>query len=406
MFGSQEGFYYEGNPRWTRLPAGSGMTEAAIVGVGHVGFTPDSRQYSWKELMFEAALRAYEDAGVSPRSDIDCFVTCAEDYLEGFSIFDEFTPDQLGAALRPAFTVTGDGLHGLASASMLLRTGHFDIVAVESHSKASNLRTHGGVVTFAVDPIHNRPHKAHPHLLAGLEMHAFLQDQENTEADCAEVVVKNKSNALKNESASFGEETSVEEVMASEPLFKPLKAAETSPLADGAIVLVLASGEKAKELTDRPVWVRGVGWASDTPWVETRSLKEARYARLAARQAYMMAGIERPRRQIQVAEVDDRFAYKELQHLEALGLSGGYRASQLLRDGQYDISGGLPVNPSGGSLGVGSLLEASGLHRAMEVARQIRGEAGKHQVVDVEIGLAQSWRGVPTTSGAVAILGA
>ncbi len=380
------------------------MTDVAVVGIGHVGLTPDSLQYSWKELMFEAALKAYEDAGVDPRKDIDCFVTCAEDYWEGFSIFDEFTPDQLGAALRPAFTVTGDGIQGLASAFMLIRTGQVEVVAVESHSKASDLKTYGGIVTFAFDPIYHRPLIRHPYCLAGLEMSAFLLDEENTEEDCAQVVSKNRGNALKNASASFGKELSVEDVLESEPLFKPLKASEVSPLADGAVVLVLASGEKAKEMTDRPVWLRGIGWASDTPWIETRNLREARYARMAARQAYEMAGIERPRRQVQVAEVDDRFAYKELQHLEALALSGGYRAGQLLRDGYYNASGSLPVNPSGGSLGAGNLLEASGLYRVMEVARQVRGDAGGHQVHDASLGIAQSWRGLPTASGAVAVL--
>jgi acetyl-CoA C-acetyltransferase len=117
-----------------------------------------------------------------------------------------------------------------------------------------------------------------------------------------------------------------------------------------------------------------------------------------------MAGITRPRLQVQVAEVDDRFAYKELQHLEALGLAGGHRAGHLLREGFYDFDGLLPVNPSGGSLGVGQLLEAGGLFRVMEVARQLRGEAGEHQVNGPERGVAASWRGIPTATGAVAVL--
>jgi acetyl-CoA C-acetyltransferase len=380
------------------------MTRVAVVGIGHVGFTPESHRYSWKELMFEAALRAYEDVGIDPRTDVASFITCAEDYWEGFSIFDEFTPDQLGAVLRPTCTVCGDGIHGLAMAFMQIKSGLFDVVAVEAHSKASDLLTYEGVVTHAFDPIYNRPLNGHPYFLAGLEMSAFLGDGENTEVDCAEVVRKNRGNALRNEDASFGEEVSVEDVMGSDPLFRPLKAAETSALADGAIVVVLASEERARQLTDRPVWIQGIGWANDSPWLETRELREALYARLAARQAYEMAGIERPRREIQVAEVDDRFSYKELQHIEALGLAGGYRAGHLLREGYYETSGDLPVNPSGGSLGVGNLLEASALFRVLEVVRQIRGEAGEHQVSDVERGVAQSWRGVPTTSGGVVVL--
>ncbi len=380
------------------------MSDVAVVGYGYEGFPPETPQFSFKELTFEAALRAYEDAGVDPRQDVDAFVVCQEDYWAGWSISDEAAPDQLGAALRPLHTVAGDGIQGLANAFMLIKTGHYDVVVVESHSKASDILTYQGIVTFAFDPLFHRPLNAHPNFLAGLEMDAFLEDHENTEADCAEVVRKNKANARHNEAASFGGTTTREEVLASDVLFRPLKAAEISPLADGSIVLVLASGDRAKELTDRPVWIRGIGWSSDSPWLETRSLTEARYARWAARQAYRMADIDRPRRRVDIAEIDDRFAYKELQHLEALGLSGGYRAGPLLREGFYEMGGDLPANPSGGSLGVGNLLEASGLFRVMEVVRQLQGRAGEHQVDDATLGVAQSWRGIPTATGAVAVL--
>jgi acetyl-CoA C-acetyltransferase len=380
------------------------MSDVAVVGYGYEGFPPETPQFSFKELMFEAALKAYEDAGVDPRKDVDSFVVCEEDYWAGWSISDESAPDQLGGALRSLHTVSGDGLNGVASAFMQIKTGHFDIVVVEAHSKASDILTYEGILTFAFDPIFHRPLNAHPHFLAGLEMDAFLADHENTEEDCAEVVRKNKGNARHHEGASFGGQTSSQEVMESDVLFRPLRAAEISPLADGSIVLVLASAEKARELTDQPIWIRGIGWSSDTPWLETRSLAEARYARWAARQAYKMADIERPRRRVDVAEVDDRFAYKELQHLEALGLAGGNRAGALLREGFYEMKGDLPANPSGGSLGVGNLLEASGLFRVMEVVRQLQGRAGEHQVEGANLGVAQSWRGIPTATGAVAVL--
>jgi acetyl-CoA C-acetyltransferase len=73
-------------------------------------------------------------------------------------------------------------------------------------------------------------------------------------------------------------------------------------------------------------------------------------------------------------------------------------------DGITQPDGELPVNVSGGSLGWGHLLDATGLARALEVVLQLRGQAGIRQLEDVEVGLAQSWRGVPTTSGAVAIM--
>src|SRR3989337_2311590 len=89
-----------------------------IIGVGMTAFRPSTPEYSWKELMFEGASRAYADSGINPRTDVGSFITCAEDYYEGFGIFDEFVPDQLGAALRPTCTVSGDGIPGLAQGAM------------------------------------------------------------------------------------------------------------------------------------------------------------------------------------------------------------------------------------------------------------------------------------------------
>src|SRR4030066_2400594 len=140
-------------------------------------------------------MRAYNDAGVDPRRDVDSFVTVAEDFHEGTSIFDEYTPDQIGGGLKTVDTITGDGLHGIATAYMLIRTGQFDIVAVEGHSKASNIKTLQEVTAYAQDPVLNRPLKFHSHFIAGWEMNRYLYETDSTREQCAAVVVKNKSNA-------------------------------------------------------------------------------------------------------------------------------------------------------------------------------------------------------------------
>ena len=120
--------------------------------------------------------------------------------------------------------------------------------------------------------------------------------------------------------------------------------------------------------------------------------------------AYEMAGIGNPMREIDFAEIDDAFSYKELQHLEALRFCRFGEAGLLTEEGVTDVDGELPVNVSGGSLGCGHLLDASGLARVLEVVQQLRGEAGPRQLDDVETGLAFGWRGVPTTSGAAVVL--
>ena len=218
------------------------------------------------------------------------------------------------------------------------------------------------------------------------------------------VVVKNRTNALSNSLAAYGEKVTAEDVLNSEMMFYPLSRMDMSAHADGAIVLILASEERAKTMTDRPVWIRGIGWCSDAPSLETREWGEAVYAKLAGEMAYKMAGIAQPRKEIDFAEVDDTFSYKELQHLEALRLCRRGEAGAMVEEGATQKDGEFPVNVSGGSLGVGHLVEATGPQRILEVTLQLRGQAGKRQLPNVEVGLAQSWRGIPYTSGAVMIL--
>src|SRR5213592_478486 len=359
-----------------------------IIGVGMTAFRPSTPEYSWKELMFEAASRAYADAGVDPRTEVDSFVTCAEDYYEGFGIFDEFTPDQIGGALRPVCTVTGDGLQGLANAFMQIQTGLIDVAVVEAHSKASDILTLEGII----EP--------------GLEADAFLRKTRTSAKALAAVVAKNRKNALRNPLAAYAANVDAAQVLSSPERFTPLRALDIAAPADGGVVLVLASEAAAKRRHANPVWIRGIGWASDSPTLETRDWTQAAYAQLAAEMAYRLAKVRRPATEIDFAEVDDRFSYKELQHLEAVGLAKKGEAGRTVVKGGYDPGGALPVNVAGGSLGCGNVFEATGLHRAAEVALQLRGDAGSHQIDGVRVGLAQSWRYIPSATGAVAVLGA
>jgi len=373
-----------------------------VEGVGAAGFSTATPNLNWKELMFQAASRAYEDAGgLNPRKDVGAFITCAEDYWEGFGIFDEFTPDQMGGVLRPNFTVTGDGLHGLAQAFMILRSGLFDRVAVEAHSKASDLVSYRDILLHAFDPIWHKPLAGDPHFLAGLEMASYLGRSGATEEDCARVVVKNRGNAHRNPLASFEGRLAVEDVMRSPKVSDPLKHLDIAPLADGSVVFVLANRRVARG--DRLVPLRGVGWSEDTPFPESRDGLAGTAAALAVRQAARVARVEALGGKLDLAEVDDQFAFKELQHLEALGLAPPGRAHEQAAHGRFDADGELPVNVSGGSLGVGNLLEAKGLARALEVVTQLRGEAGSRQVEGASLGLAHAWRGLPTASHAVAV---
>jgi len=354
--------------------------------------------------MFEAAQRAYHDAGVDPRTEVDSFVCCSEDLLEGTSIFDEYVPDQLGAMQRPVQTVAADGLFGVATGMMLIGSGLASIVAVEAHSKVSDVRTLGAIEAFALDPVLNRPLRFPTHAVAGLDMNAFLERTGLSEEHCAMVAAKNRSNALDNPRAAYPAALAVDDVDDSAPVAWPLRELEVAARADGCVVVVLAAEERARELTEGPVWLLGAGWASGSPTLESRTWGEMEPVTTAAESAYRQAEITDPQEEIDLAEVDDTYAYKELQHLEALGLGDAAGLAQLLEEGELEPGGDLPVNVSGGSLGQGNLFEANGLVRLLECVEQLRDEAGERQVDEAYVAVAQCARAVPSTSAAVVVL--
>ncbi len=376
----------------------------AIIGAGYSDVRSTTPGISYKEMMFEAATRAYADAGIAPRRDVQTFVTAAEDYWEGTSIFDEYVPDQLGAAQRPTHTISGDGLQALLAAVMQIETGMFDVAVVEAHSKASNVRHPDRIVAFGLDPIWTRPLSFHPTALAGLEMRRFLSATGNTDEQCAHVVVKNRANALANPLAAFPASLSLKDVVESPPFAEPIRELDRAALADGCFVLVVASAERARSSPRQPVWITGGAWFTETAALETRDWAYATYARLCAERAYADAAIVDPARQIDVAEIDDSFSFKELQHLEATRLADVGGAGRDLMSGRFDRNGEVAVNPSGGHLGAGHLLEASGLRQVYELVQQLRGDAGPRQVPNARTGLALNWRGIPTTTASAVVL--
>jgi acetyl-CoA C-acetyltransferase len=348
-------------------------------------------------MMFEAASKAYDDAAVDPRAEIGSFIACTEDLWEGWSITDEMIPDQLGAARRPVCTISGDGIAGVGHAVMQIRAGVADVVAVEAHSKVADVSDTRAVENLAIEPTYLRHLGVDTDLLAGLEMSGFLKRTGFNRKDCSEVVVALKQRALENPRASFAGSLSVKEVQSSAPVALPLRLLDRAPFAEAGIVLVLASESWIKKHKREPVYVDGLAWRSSTPWYEDSDIGVASYASQSFDAARTMAKYGNSLSSFDLLEIDDSYSYKLLQHINSI--SGSPEMTKHL------IKGSSPaVNPSGGSMGCGNLIEASGLHRVLECVYQLRGISGKNQVRNAKRALALSWRGHPTASGGAAIL--
>ncbi|MCE4619501.1 MAG: thiolase domain-containing protein [Desulfurococcales archaeon] len=383
------------------------MAKAAIIGVGWYGPRPTTPEVSFREMVFEAASRAYADAGVDPRKDVDAFISAQEDFWEGIAIADEFAPEPVGGVLRPTFTVAGDGLQALAHAVMMIETGMFDIVAVESHAKPSDIATLGEIYDLALDPLHIRPVKpANPLFMMALDAQAYMLRTGADASHFALVSAEERVRGLNNPRASFAGKVSIDEILDSEPVMDPLTRYDIAGFADASVVLVVARPDLAEKYTSKPVYIEGVGFATETGTgtLEWHTWGRMPSMRIAALRAYSQAGIGDPLSSTDFAEVEDRASPYLLMSLEELGLAPEGEAHKLYERGEYEYDGYYPVNPSGGSLAMGVALEATGLLRLLEAVLQLRGEAGAHQLSDAERAIVASWRGPPTTTSAVVVL--
>lgn len=170
---------------------------------------------------------------------------------------------------------------------------------------------------------------------------------------------------------------------------EPLRLFDCCPISDGAATVILASEEVARKYTDTPVWIAGMGQASDTMALHDRDdLTSLKATKLASRQAYDMAGIDAG--DISFACVHDCFTSAEMMATEDLGFFKPGEGGKAASDGRTALDGEKPINTDGGLKAKGHPVGATGVAMVVEVFKQLRGEAGEHQLNDPRYGLAHN----------------
>ena len=386
-----------------------GERKVAVVGAGMTKFVRRAQE-TGKELSWQAAHMALESCEMT-MDDIEavCLGT-APDAFDGVHMNAEYLSDGAGAWRKPymrAYVGGGTGVFVPIQGWYHVASGLFDVVLVVAEEKMSSYYPHAqGAFLTIFDHTTERPLKPNLLWIFALEMNRYMTTYGIAKEDIARVSVLHKRNAAHHPCALLGDPNiTVEDVLNSETLAWPVQRYDVSPVSDGAVAIVLAAEHVAKRVTDKPVWIEGVGWNLDTAHWTNRDLVYPRYVEYAARMAYEMAGIKEPRKEIHIAEPYDPFDYKALHHLEGLQLAERGQAAQLYIDGVADRDGDMPVCPSGGLLGVGNPIAAAGLMKIAELFWQLRGEAGPRQVSgQPKRGLAQAW-GDLMQVGTVVIMG-
>lgn len=372
-----------------------GMRRVAIVGAGMTKFVNQAQETS-QELAWKAAKTALDSCGLS-LNDIDCVALgSAPDAFDGVHQKGEYLSPGAGGWRKPIFRCFLGGATGVFTAIQgwyHIASGLFDTCLVVTEEKMSPCKPHPqAAFTWCWDRFTETPLQVNLVWTFAMEMARYMHMHGITEREIALVAVKNKRNALDHPCAQLAADLTVEDVLNSEVMAWPVKRLDVSATSDGAAAWIMASENVAKRITDKPVWVEGVGWSEDSMHMPNRDLYYPKYVEASARMAYAMAGIKEPRKELNIIEPYDPFDYKELHHIEGLLICDKGEAPKLLVDGVFNRDGDLPSCPSGGLLGVGNPISAAAGMKVCELFWQLRGEAGKRQVPGKpRRGLAQAW---------------
>ena len=320
-------------------------TDIAVVGWAQ---TPSVRRSELSEvqLLVPTVAAALAHAGLDRR---DVGFTCAGscDYLTGGPF--AFVQNLEAAGAWPPISeshVEMDGAWAMYEAWVRLQHGDIDTALVFGSGKSSPSNP-AEVWAQQLDPYYLAPLGIDPVSLAGLQARALLDAGKATERDFAEVVARSRRAANNNPNAQVTGDVSVEDLLREPYVRAPLRRADLPPISDGAVAVVLARGDKARELCARPAWIRGLDHRIEVHQPGMRDLTQSPSTTLAARKAGYDGG------PLDVVELSATFSPQELILREALGVSADAN-----------------VNPSGGPLAANPVM-ATGLIRIVEVAQRI-----------------------------------
>ncbi len=308
---------------------------------------------------------------------------------------------------------------------MAIASGMYDIVLVGGVEKMTNFPTESvtDVLSYAADGLYEVPAGlTFPGIFGALAV-AHMDRYETNLDHLLKVGIKNHDNGALNPKAQFN--VSIRGIMEkrkerarqrgedvpdwpdemdflNDPLANPwvawpLRLYDCAPVTDGAACVLLVPSELARNFTERPVEVAGTGQATGRGLSQAEDLTSLTAAKVAAAEAYEMAGAGA--KDIQVAEVHDCFTIAEIIATEDLGFFAPGEGGRAVDEGRTSLTGDRPINTSGGLKCKGHPVGASGVAQIVEIFHQLRGEAGARQVknANLELGLTHNVGGTGGT---------
>jgi acetyl-CoA acetyltransferase len=377
------------------------MRSVGIIGVASHPVLPGGIQRSLEEVIYETVQECLRDAGVTS-ADYDGIVVASNDQYDGRAISVMAASGSVGGVDRDILSTPSAAEHAFVMGVLRVASHQFETqlvlawgpLEVSSLSEAERL---------AADPYYHRALPQDDLATYALQACALLGKQPSAEAAAVDVLIKNRANGSKAYPALGIQVPDRATVTASPPKAWPIRSAMLAERSSGIVALLLASSDFIAARPSQPVaWLEGMGWATEASFLGDRDLSGAPALEAAAAAAYRQAGVTDPLNQIDFAEVADPTPYQEIIARRALGFIpfGGETATVT----PSLSNGSLPINLSGGIASRNPVF-CSGLVAIAEVANQIRGCAGFHQINGARRGLAHAASGAAMQYQSVFIFG-
>ncbi len=375
------------------------MRDVAIIGVGQtkVGEHWDT---SLRHLALEAVQAAMADAGVM-NGDALYVGNMLSGELEGQEHLGALVADFAGLRGIEAFKIEaacGSGAAALRIGYIAAAGGLADIVIVVGVEKMTD--TLGidttAALAMAADADYEAAHGASFVTINALLMQRYMHEYGYSHQDFAPFAVNAHRNAVNNPYAMFRFPVSAEKFGRARMISDPINLLDSSPICDGAAAVVLAPVDQARNQSTAAVRVAASAVGTDTVAVhDRREPLVLEGAGLSTRRAYSQAGVGPG--DIDLFELHDAFSIMAALSLEAAGFAGRGKGLALALDGEIGIDGRIPVTTMGGLKARGHPVGATGVYQIVEVVQQLRGLAGKNQVPNARLGMAQNIGGSGAT---------
>jgi acetyl-CoA C-acetyltransferase len=356
-----------------------------IVGIGQTQYSSHREDVNQPEMIQEAVRLALKDAGISVR-DVDCVVHGNMELFEMVHQPDLWHVLGTGAYGKDSFRITTGGTTGstlVAAADNLAASGMYDVVLAIGFEKLQEGHTTGGITNMA-DALwaKNLQTGALTGHSAARMIKEFGEDRAKRAAMTLRIIMDKHACLNPNSHRAFALEfDQMESLMENSPkLVGELRLIHMCSQSDGACALILAEEKRAKEISQKPVWIRDHITIHREESFNLFGLEPVEMThRIAARELFARNGIRNPLEYLDVFEMYDPSAWWGLEWLRDFFLLEGDEHLKLVENKEVMIGGKIPMNPSGGVVAANPI-GATAMVRVAEAALQVRGDAGRHQI--------------------------